>query len=318
MIGLITIGVLNSFPNFLIFKTTSSLLQMPIFYFYVLSMCYSDFRITYRLVVHLILFLTFLIAFKSIGILGVTYLVYQIVIEIQFYCYIIAIFIILKKHKQVYGINNLKAGYASYNWLMQLTTIFCIAHVFVIFKLFLINNIKNQNAIINGNMLIGITALFIICRLVFKALYAPETFKYTSVAISNDGSDKKKIILQQSLNDQAIQKLSSYMKFEKPYLDDELTLQKLSIRTGITEKELSLIINHHFNQHFFNYVNEFRISDAMDILQDPTLKHLTVLEIIYKVGFNSKSSFYTAFKKKTNQTPKQYKELGLDRLMNNS
>jgi AraC-like DNA-binding protein len=46
----------------------------------------------------------------------------------------------------------------------------------------------------------------------------------------------------------------------------------------------------------------------MEILQNPKKSELTILEILYEVGFNSKSSFNTAFKKHTNQTPTQFRE----------
>ena len=98
------------------------------------------------------------------------------------------------------------------------------------------------------------------------------------------------------------------MTEEKPYLDFELTLQKLAIQVDIPERELSLLINHHLNKHFFDFINEYRINDAKILLKDPTKKELTVLEILYEVGFNSKSSFYTAFKKATNQTPTEYRK----------
>jgi AraC-like DNA-binding protein len=62
------------------------------------------------------------------------------------------------------------------------------------------------------------------------------------------------------------------------------------------------------NKHFFDFINEYRINDAKKLLKDPTKKEITVLEILYQVGFNSKSSFYTAFKKATNQTPTAYRK----------
>ena len=66
--------------------------------------------------------------------------------------------------------------------------------------------------------------------------------------------------------------------------------------------------NHNLNQHFFDFVNEYRIKKAMEILADASKNHLTVLEILYEVGFNSKSSFNTAFKKYTKQTPTEYRK----------
>jgi AraC-like DNA-binding protein len=105
-----------------------------------------------------------------------------------------------------------------------------------------------------------------------------------------------------------IRKLNSYMTEEEPYLDPSLTIYDLAKKTGIPSKEVSLMINHELNQHFFDFVNGYRIRKAMDLLKDPGKKEFTVLEILYEVGFNSKSSFNTAFKKYTQITPTQYRK----------
>lgn len=63
----------------------------------------------------------------------------------------------------------------------------------------------------------------------------------------------------------------------------------------------------HLNKHFFDFVNEYRIEKAKELLTHPERKEYTVLEILYEVGFNSKSSFNTAFKKRTGLTPTEYR-----------
>jgi YesN/AraC family two-component response regulator len=97
------------------------------------------------------------------------------------------------------------------------------------------------------------------------------------------------------------------MTEEEPFLDPSLTIQELANQIDIPVRELSVLINHHMDQHFFDFVNEYRIQKAMGILKDQSRSQLTVLEILYEVGFNSKSSFNTYFKKHTNLTPTAYR-----------
>ncbi|MDH7445958.1 helix-turn-helix domain-containing protein [Aquimarina sp. 2201CG14-23] len=232
--------------------------------------------------------------------------------EIQFIVYIVTVFIILKKYKTVYLENYSNANYAIYKWLFQITVFSCIAHSFVIIRWYLSNSIY-QEYVINTNIVISLSVLSITIFFVLKALYQPALF----TGISIDLVPVKSFLEKQTTKDNAqknkaeneyLKKLTSVMQKEKPYLDFGLTLQKLAIQTDIPEKELSLLINHHLNKHFFDFINEYRINDAKILLKDPAQKELTVLEILYEVGFNSKSSFYTAFKKATHQTPSEYRK----------
>jgi AraC-like DNA-binding protein len=59
-------------------------------------------------------------------------------------------------------------------------------------------------------------------------------------------------------------------------------------------------------------INKDRIDEAKRNLFNPDKQHLTIIDIAYEVGFNSKSAFNTAFKKSTNMTPSQYKLTRLD------
>ena len=105
--------------------------------------------------------------------------------------------------------------------------------------------------------------------------------------------------------------VNHYMTDEEPFLDASLTLNSLAKGTGISSRELSILINHHLNKHFFDFVNEYRIEKAMQLLTDPERKEYTILEILYEVGFNSKSSFNTAFKKYTGKTPTDFRRNAL-------
>ncbi len=97
------------------------------------------------------------------------------------------------------------------------------------------------------------------------------------------------------------------MTTEEPYLNPSLTIQELAKQVKMPIKDLSVLINFHMNKHFFDFVNEYRIEKAMKILKNPLQKELTILEILYQVGFNSKSSFNTSFKKHTGKTPTDFR-----------
>lgn len=299
---------------FLNLKTASSLLQMPIFYLYVLSVCYSDFKIKPRHLVHGILFCLFVVLFKATSFSHQSLLYYRIVGEIQYIGYIIAVFLVLKKYKRVYLENYSNPSYTSYRWLFQITLLFCVAHVFVLMKMVFSFMEDYQYLLQNIYILISVFALFIICWFVLKAMYSPHLFtgvKTGLVPLKSTMGDHKLKIEDNSEIKGSVQTLTSYMESEKPYLDFELTLQKLAQQLDMPERELSMLINHHLGKHFFDFINEYRIGEAKKILEDPGNKELTVLEVLYQVGFNSKSSFYTAFKKITSQTPTEFRKSAL-------
>lgn len=68
-------------------------------------------------------------------------------------------------------------------------------------------------------------------------------------------------------------------------------------------------IDHIMGLHLFDFVNEYRINYAKELLLDQKRQDLTVLEILYDAGFNSKSSFNTEFKKRTGVTPTEYRKM---------
>ncbi|MDN5396567.1 MAG: helix-turn-helix domain-containing protein, partial [Chryseobacterium sp.] len=151
--------------------------------------------------------------------------------------------------------------------------------------------------------------LFIVCWYLFKALNNPGLFRNidSKLKLVSD------IILEQKENQPAVvneelTKLKKYMEEEKPFLNPSLTIQDLSKGSEIPARELSVLINHQLGQHFYDFINTYRIENAMHILKDTAKTKVTVLEILYEVGFNSKSSFNTAFKKHTGYTPTDYRK----------
>ena len=98
------------------------------------------------------------------------------------------------------------------------------------------------------------------------------------------------------------------MQQDQLYLDAALSLQKLAKHINTSPNYISQTLNETLGANFFDYINQYRINEAKKQLKETKN---TVLDIAMNVGFNAKSSFYTAFKKETQQTPSQYRKVRL-------
>jgi AraC-like DNA-binding protein len=312
--------------NLEIFRSTFCLLGMPSFYLYVLAVCYSDFRLKWKHAIHLLPFIVANVLFipriykgieegSFVGPLNQMSEIYfiQILIEFQYVFYIVSVFLILKKYKEIYLENYTNPSVSTYKWLFQMTCVFLVAHSIVLLK-----NILRysgfKEVFLWANVLVGTIALFITCWFIMKALKYPELFRgvNSKLVLTKDIlpeiDEKPETVSQQNdLITTQISTLKQYMTEKEPFLDPSLTIQELANQISIPVRDLSILINHHIDQHFFDFVNEYRIQKAMQILRDQSKNQLTVLEILYEVGFNSKSSFNTSFKKYTNLTPTAYR-----------
>ncbi|PIF43358.1 helix-turn-helix protein [Chryseobacterium sp. 52] len=294
-------GLFLSMPDSKILKggkLASVLLQMPLYYLYVNSACYYNFKLRKKHLLHGLPFLFVFCFFSATGISKLGYRVFDVISIIQYYFYIIAVFLVLKNFRKLYQENYSSNHHLTYKWLMQTTVLFLIGNIFVLIRGFVENNSPVYNYLFT---ITSLFVLFVITWFVLNALYRPNLFAGINKDLVPVHSEK-----EVKEEPEQLKSLLKFMETEKPYLDDKLTLQKLAEQINLPEKQLSLLINQHTGKHFFDFINEFRINDAKTLLKEQS--QLTVLEVLYEVGFNSKSSFYTAFKKETNLTPTDYRK----------
>jgi AraC-like DNA-binding protein len=104
-----------------------------------------------------------------------------------------------------------------------------------------------------------------------------------------------------------LKRLIELMESEKPYLDSDLTLQNLAKRLHINQRYLSQVINENTGESFYFFINTFRLEEAKRLLRKDENQEKSVLDICYAAGFNSKSSFYRAFRKCTGLSPCEFR-----------
>lgn len=93
----------------------------------------------------------------------------------------------------------------------------------------------------------------------------------------------------------------------KTYIDPDITLDTLAESLNIMPRDLSMLINRNFGVNFYEFINQYRIDEAKRMLISPEYKNTTITDIYQAVGFNSKSVFYTFFKKIEGITPSQFR-----------
>ena len=100
--------------------------------------------------------------------------------------------------------------------------------------------------------------------------------------------------------------LTALMQDERLHEAPGLDLQSLSQRSGWSSNQVSQALNQGLGQNFSEFVTGFRVAAARTCLSDPSDLR-SVLDIGLAAGFGSKSTFNSAFKRATGQTPSEYR-----------
>jgi len=101
--------------------------------------------------------------------------------------------------------------------------------------------------------------------------------------------------------------LRKAMETERFYRDTELSLGSLAETLEMHPQDLSRIINVALKKNFSDFINEYRIREITQKMQDPAYDRITLLGIAFDSGFNSKTTFNRAFREMTGKSPAEYK-----------
>ena len=120
----------------------------------------------------------------------------------------------------------------------------------------------------------------------------------------------QKITAEQNLKsklDKNTSTLQNYLELHQPQFQKNLTLERLAEQVGLPSRDLSSVINQHFQTNYTDFVNSLRIQQAK-LLLSAQGEPLSIQSIFAQIGFNSKTAFNTAFKKHTGMTPSQFRQ----------
>lgn len=242
-----------------------------------------------------------------------------------FIAYSIAtIYTLLQHQKNITGIFSQKNNQISLKWLYALPATFAVL---------VILNFVNENALesisivdpLTFHMLSFFSFIVLLCffgvkqKPVFffrqpladierESTSSTEAINSSEIA-DTDHSDPPNNDLSDAAIAQLIKDMQTYMNNEKPYLNSDFSVYTLAEALKIPRRNLSQVLNSSLSKNFYQYVNEFRIEEVKALLKDPDEAKSTILDIAFRCGFKSKSSFNSLFKQYCEVTPSQYRKM---------
>ncbi|MDH5179641.1 MAG: helix-turn-helix domain-containing protein [Gammaproteobacteria bacterium] len=207
------------------------------------------------------------------------------------------------------------------NWLRNLLLALSVLYLILIFDGFFSRSLGLDE---NVNRLLYLMVVAVIYTMGYLGLRQPVIFSQQmpvidvpdeprSESVTEATAKYKTSALDAGMSAALQADLQRHMETERPYLDSRLTLPLLAKQLSISPNYLSQVINERFGKNFFDFINDYRIEAAKQLLADTINNDTSIVSIAYDAGFNSKSAFYTAFKKHVGVRPLAYRQTLLDK-----
>lgn len=286
----------------------------PFAYFHVRSILDPKFKLNAKVLIHLLPSLLFDVlffsgfflylgqhmdwAYDNIQAIQFTFVLLMLMAVIQWTIYGLYIVKILRKAV----IKPAELNVSIRRWLMMfralglgLTLILGIAAVSILLNIELLES--SEHTIYSS---IGVAASICIYALgyVYLLKYSSVIEKYRDrllrITLSPDEIQDRKMLLQNTMLE------------KKLYRDEKLTPTTLAAHLGWAQRDVAMVLQESFDTNFNDFVNSHRVTAFQELAVLPENAKYSILGIAQEVGFNSKASFYRAFKKVTGQTPTEF------------
>lgn len=198
-------------------------------------------------------------------------------------------------------------------WLKQLLYsgigVCAVLVLYILFRIFFVHGSNEYNFIY---YFVWIGMCFIIYLVGYNGIYHVGIFnernKIREVSLLNPKNQPDK-----KYNIKRFEELNTIICSERLYANPNCGLSTLSSRFEMSEGYLSQLFNTFSGSNFTTYINNLRIEEINGMLQSKEYGDYTIVALSLEVGFNSKSTFYDAFKKRYGMTPSEFRKRSLSK-----
>jgi AraC-like DNA-binding protein len=211
----------------------------------------------------------------------------------------------VRRHSKQLGEQYSNTEHRDLKWLYVAIAVIISIYGLAIFFAIFIDDFVTE-------IILSVFSLFITYWIAYHGL-----LQQVSVSLTSTNSDaqpidipvnetEKTVANTDAKHQQVVKAIGALLNAEKLYLNPELTIVDLAERIGEHPRLVSTSINRSCGENFNRFINKYRVEEARLRLLNSDVAHLNMEGIGIDAGFNSNSSFYTAFKKELNMTPLQY------------
>lgn len=249
-----------------------------------------------------------------------TYLIdkYTVIEEIcnVFYCVFLfanASLLIFRKHEML----NYILSYDDLKWIKWFIRLGCVI-IFLWITAIIINNTFGFDM---ANYPLRLSTSVLLYWIGYQGFYKYNVVQdriFLRSTISNDKvlispSSENNIINQNEKilnekNQREYKTIKNHIINNKLYLNPLLSMETITNELGISKSHFSKLVNTYSNYNFSDFVNALRVEQAKKFLSNDDFSAYTIVAIGLECGFNSKSTFYSAFKKFTSETPTTFRD----------
>jgi AraC-like DNA-binding protein len=313
-------SMLNKYPWILICFDFLPFLYGPLIYFYITSWLFKNYKISIKNILHFLPALVDIIFYGLLSfIAGYEYIklsiheyffsgpqIYVLIFEwgkiASGITYSILAVRLLIRHKSIIQ-RRFKAREHRF-WLISLiwSFAFCWCIVLVSNYIHYINDFKAEFLPVLHSFQIGSFLIF---------FYLVTFFNMRYPVILNPKELREQIKGRLNLSDNQIARLRAALEIQindKYYIDEEVSLKKLSSIMGIHPNILSFLINEEYGKNFTEFTNFLRLEYFLELFTHMDKTMNSILTLAYKAGFPSKSTFNRVFKINTGVSPTEYKK----------
>ncbi|MFG6686293.1 helix-turn-helix domain-containing protein [Mariniflexile sp. HNIBRBA6329] len=220
--------------------------------------------------------------------------------------------LIFRKHSLL----NYILAYDDLNWIKWFIKFGVLIIIFWIFAIIVKSNTGNEMAYIPLRFGTSILLYWIGYQGFYKynivqdRISLRSTITNNNVLISSDIEANKSFNYNEVHNEKhknEFEAIKNHIINKKLYLDPLLGMETITSELGISKSHFSKLINTYSNYNFSDFINSLRVKQAKKFLSKDEFSAYTIVAIGLECGFNSKSTFYSAFKKFTSQTPSDFR-----------